>query len=72
MSEDETYSSIMYDEPRVIDTQPIDNNLDQHAKYTALANRISNLENQVFELRRLLYSRQFMQRSMSYEEPDSK
>lgn len=72
MSENETYSSTIYNEPRIIHTQPIVNNLDQDAKYTALANRISNLENQVFELRRLLYSRQFMQRSMSYEEPDSK
>lgn len=72
MSENETYSSMIYNETQVINTKLIDNNLDQDAKYTALTNRISNLENQVFELRRLLYSRQFMQRSMSYEEPDSK
>ena len=72
MSEDETYSSIIYNETQVINTKLINNNYEKDTRYTALVNRISNLENQVFELQRLLSGRQFMQRSMSYEEPDSK
>ena len=51
----------------------IDTNCKQDLKYTLLAARVSTLEQEIQELRHILSGRQFMQRTLSYEDTtDSK
>jgi hypothetical protein len=79
MSENETYTSQIRNEITTIDEQnlkiesAITRNCKQDIKYALLAERISVLEQEIIELRHILSGRQFMQRTLSYEDTsDSK
>ena len=79
MSENETYTSQIRNEITTIEQQnlkiesAIDRNCKQDIKYALLAERISVIENEIYEIRHMLSGRQFMQRSLSYEDTrDSK
>ena len=79
MSENETYTSLIRNEITTIDEQnlkiesAITRNCKQDIKYALLVERISVLENEIYEIRHMLSGRQFMQRSLSYEDTrDSK
>ena len=79
MSENETYTSLIRNEITTIDEQnlkiesAITRNCKQDIKYALLVERISVLEQDIIELRHILSGRQFMQRTLSYEDTtDSK
>ena len=75
MSENETYASNFRNEINTIGQQNlkiddvIDRSYTQDIKITLLSERISVLEKELFEIRHILSGRQFMQRSLSYEDP---
>ena len=75
MSENETYASHFRNEINTIGQQNlkiddvIDRSYTQDIKITLLSERISVLEKELFEIRHILSGRQFMQRSLSYEDP---
>ena len=74
MSENETYASQFRNEINTIGQQNlkiddvIDRNYKQDINIALLSERISVLEKELFEIRHILSGRQFMQRSLSYED----
>jgi ribosomal protein S15P/S13E len=77
MSENETYrSQLVYDTPiNAILATKIDNCIHTTQSHTnqiaALQERILNIEQHVNELRLILSGRQFIQRSVSFEDEDT-